>query len=79
MDSMQGGDLYQLQQEAIVRARQTASRAVAESVHKEESGRNLSAVFKSDNMPILAILLLLMVNGCEDKILILALLLLLIL
>lgn len=80
MEAMQGGDLYQLQQEAISRARETAKRAIS---CKEESNIDTiskkQSLFSSENMVIIAVLALLLLNGCDDMMLILALALVLIL
>lgn len=80
MEAMQGGDLYQLQQEAISRARETAKKAIS---CKEESNIDTISkkqpLFSSENMVIIAVLALLLLNDCDDMMLILALALVLIL
>lgn len=80
MDAMQGGDLYQLQQEAILRARATAKKATPrEGVAKVDTISKKLPLLSSENMVIIAVLALLLFNGCDDMMLILALALVLIL
>lgn len=78
MESTYGGDLYQLQQEAIQRARETSQKAA----NKPNIKSTVSQKFLSDNKDsiiIIAVLAVLLLNGCEDTVLIMALLLLLLL
>ena len=79
MDAMQGGDLYQLQREAILRARETAKKAMpCEEASKVDTVSPKRPLFSSENMVIIAVLVLLLLNGCDDMMLIVALALVLI-
>ena len=73
MEAMHGGDLYQLQQEAISRARETAKKAAQHESLKPEKVPVKLPQLSSDNMVIIAVLALLLLNGCHDMMLILAL------
>ncbi len=79
MEAFQGGDLYQMQQEAIKRARETAGKALPkkEPVAVKERKSLLSGI-GSDGWIIVAVLAVLLLNGCDDMLLILALVLMLI-
>ena len=69
MESIGGGDLYQLQQEAIRRARETAQKAAI----KEQPRHPLplpAFALKDDTLVIAAILAVLLLNGCRDTLLI---------
>lgn len=79
MESMQGGDLYQLQQEAIMRARETAKKAVPHEMPQTSGKPSLLTAFSSDSWIVLAVLAVLLLNGCDDMMLVLALALILIL
>lgn len=72
MESNYGGDLYQLQQEAIQRAKETSQKAVDRTSNKHVSSWN--TLFKDKDCWILiAVLAVLLLNGCDDTMLILAL------
>lgn len=79
MESMQGGDLYQLQQEAIMRARETAKKAVPHETPPTSNKPSLLPAFSSDSWIVVAVLAVLLLNGCDDMMLVLALALILIL
>ncbi len=70
-----GGDLYQMQQEAIARAKQTAQKAN----HPQKAETKKLIKFEADTMIVLAVLAVLLLNGCNDMLLVLALIYLLIL
>ncbi len=80
MEAFQGGDLYQMQQEAIKRARETAEKASPkkEAVAVKDKMSFLPDI-GSDGLIIVAVLAVLLLNGCNDMLLILALVLMLIL
>ena len=78
MESNYGGDLYQLQQEAIQRARETSQKAVKKPQNKPTFSLDFLSGNK-DNIIIVAVLAILLLNGCNDTMLILALALLLLL
>jgi hypothetical protein len=78
MESNYGGDLFQLQQEAIQRARETSQRAVKKPQNKPLLSLNFLSENK-DSIIIVAVLAVLLLNGCDDTMLILALALLLLL
>ena len=78
MESTYGGDLYQLQKEAIQRARETSQKAVKKPQNKPILLMNFLSDNK-DSIIIVAVLAILLLNGCEDTMLILALVLLLLL
>jgi|GEM_PF-5978792 len=78
MESTYGGDLYQLQQEAIQRARETSQKAVNKPNIKSTVPQNFLSDNK-DSIIIIAVLAVLLLNGCEDTVLIMALVLLLLL
>ncbi len=87
MDMLSDGELFRMQQDAIERARQTAR--LSPSVEKkpeeikttDKNGLSLSKLlgaFKGkDNILVIGILALLLTDGCEDELLILALIFLL--
>ncbi len=71
METFQGGDLYQMQQEAIKRARETAQKS---TVRTESSAKKpVLSHIGSDEMLLIAVLAVLLLNGCNDTLLILAL------
>ncbi len=78
MESTYGGDLYQLQQEAIQRAKETSQKAVSKPPDKPMRSMNFLSDNK-DSIIIVAILAILLLNGCEDTMLIMALVLLVLL
>ncbi len=78
MESSYGGDLYQLQQEAIQRARATSQKAVNKPQDKPGFSLNFLSDNK-DNIIIISVLAVLLLNGCDDSMLIIALVLLLLL
>ena len=87
MDIISDGDLFRMQQEAIERARETARLAQSnpqETKPENKGGFSLKRIidsmnFKSnDSLILIGVLLLLLSDGCEDELLILALIFLLI-
>ena len=78
MESTYGGDLYQLQQEAIQRAKETSQKAVKKQQNKPMLAMNFLSDNK-DSIIIVAILAILLLNGCEDMMLMMALILLVLL
>ena len=78
MEPSYGGDLYQLQQEAIQRARETSQKAIKKPQDKPLLASNFLSGNK-DSIIIIAVLAVLLVNGCDDTMLILALALLILL
>ena len=90
MEMLSGGELFQMQQEAIERARKTAGRANnannIPSVKEKESAINkkpfnikslLGNLKGNDNIILIGLLLLLVSDGCEDELLLLGLIFLL--
>ncbi len=78
MEAFQGGDLYQMQQEAIKRARETAGKASPKT--EPAAGKDKMSILPhigSDGLIIVAVLAVLLLNGCDDMLLILALVLML--
>lgn len=90
MDMLSDGELYRMQQEAIKRAQETArlspekNKKHSEQRKEAQNGFSLKRISEmlnlksKDSLIITGVILLLLSNGCEDEILILALLFLLI-
>lgn len=71
---MQGGDLYRMQQEAIRRARETAQRACPPPPPPPASPKKPAPIRPllpggQDTVLILGVLVLLLLDGCQDLLL----------